>query len=123
MARCDQGYLCRICGKEVEDIVDSELYLLFVIGEVDPETLHTQRECHLRCNPQLSQFIDDQRFLPAVVLETAFSKSNLDQEFVNQRSQLINRGYQRLWDIFETEIGVAVVDYPLPEAVKKWQGD
>ena len=62
MARCDQGYLCRVCGKEVEDIVDSELYLRFVIGEIDPETLHTQPECHLRCNPTLAQFITDLRF-------------------------------------------------------------
>ncbi len=41
MARCDQGYLCRVCGEEVEDLIDSDLYLRYIMGWVDPETLHT----------------------------------------------------------------------------------
>ena len=35
MARCDQGYLCEVCGEEVEDISNSDLYLRFIIGEID----------------------------------------------------------------------------------------
>ena len=34
MAPCDQGYLCDVCGDEVEEIFESDLYLRFVIGEI-----------------------------------------------------------------------------------------
>ena len=34
MARCDQGYLCEVCGAEVEEITESDLYLAYVLGEV-----------------------------------------------------------------------------------------
>ena len=40
MALCEQGYLCEVCGEEVETIDESDLYLRYVLGEVDPETLH-----------------------------------------------------------------------------------
>ena len=62
MAKCDEGYLCEVCGTEVEGITDSDRYLRYVIGEVDPEQLHTLKERHLRCNPILAQFIVDERF-------------------------------------------------------------
>ena len=26
MAKCDEGYLCQVCGHEVEQIVESDLY-------------------------------------------------------------------------------------------------
>ncbi len=121
MARCDQGYLCRICGREVEDIIDSELYLRFVIGEVDPETLHTQPECHLRCNPTLAQFITDPRFDPPVAAEGPFAKAALDPFFVRERTKLINAGYARLWEIMNDELGMTVVEYPLDFIRQKWQ--
>jgi hypothetical protein len=121
MARCERGYLCRVCGDEVEEIIDSELYLRFVIGEVDPETLHTQSECHLRCNPVLAQFIDDPRFQPPVVCPAAFAKEQLDPAFVRQRMQLVCRGYARLWEIMTDETGLAVYEYPLPEWTARWQ--
>lgn len=120
MARCDQGYLCRICGAEVEDIVESELYLRFVIGEIDPETLHTQPECHLRCNPTLSQFISDDRFEPAVKVVGVFSKDTLDPNFVRERSTLINLGYARLWEIMSDEVGITVIEYPLEVFRDRW---
>jgi len=121
MARCDQGYLCRVCRIEVEDIIDSELYLRFVIGEVDPETLHTSQECHLRCNPLLAQFITDSRFSPTIQLEGDFAKESLDPSFVSSRIALINRGYARLWEIMQDELGMTVIDYPLDEIQAKWR--
>ena len=33
MARCDQGYLCEVCGGDVEAITDSDLYLRYVLGD------------------------------------------------------------------------------------------
>ena len=40
MAKCEEGYLCEVCGGDVEAITDSDLYLRYVIGELDPEVLH-----------------------------------------------------------------------------------
>ena len=51
MAKCEEGYLCDICGGDVEEITESDLYLRFVIGLIDPETLHTTKERHIRCDP------------------------------------------------------------------------
>lgn len=122
MARCDQGYLCRVCGHEVEQITDSELYLRFVIGEIDPEHLHLLPDCHLRCSPSMSQFIDDPRFGSPVELKGPFSLENLDAEFVVQKRALVNRGYQRLWEIKQLgRNSIPIHDYPLPERTMRWR--
>ena len=113
MAKCDQGYLCQVCGEEVEGIVESDLYLRYVLGWVDPETLHTTRECHLRCNPALAQFIEDERFQPPVILEGDWGKRSLDPEFARERTKLVTKGYARLWEIFDDESRPSVIDYPL----------
>ena len=62
MAKCDEGYRCEVCGENVEAITQSDLYLRYVIGQVDPETLHTAAERHIRCNPAVAQFIVDDAF-------------------------------------------------------------
>ncbi len=111
MARCDQGYLCRVCGEEVEDLIDSDLYLRYIMGWVDPETLHTTPECHLRCNPHLSQFIDDPRFQPPVTVEGEWNKLCLDKDFVLERTQLVSAAYARLWEIFNDETRPSIIDY------------
>jgi hypothetical protein len=121
MARCDQGYLCRICGEEVEFITDSELYLRFVIGEIDPEKLHLTQECHLRCSPLVAQFIQDERFGPPISVSGPFGLDSLDVRFVTARSQLINRGYERLWQIrIRRAENPSVQGYPLPEIRDRW---
>ena len=122
MSRCDQGYLCRVCGDEVENITDSELYLRYVIGEIDPETLHLSAECHLRCAPSFAQFIDDPRFPPILEVDELFAKQSLDAGFVKGRESLVTRGYQRLWAIRqERRKPLTVVEYPLPEFLQKWR--
>ena len=50
MARCDEGYRCEVCGEDVPEIVDSDLYLRFVLGEVPVYVLHQLPERHQRCN-------------------------------------------------------------------------
>lgn len=122
MARCDQGYLCRVCGEEVEHITDSQLYLSYVIGEVDPETLHATPECHLLCAPSFSQFIEDSRFQLSENVDGPFAKHQLDADYVVQRTHLINRGYSRLWEIRqERRKPLTVVEYPLAEFADKWR--
>jgi hypothetical protein len=116
MARCDEGYRCEVCGTDVESIKDSDLYLRYVIGMVDPELLHTTPERHIRCNPMLAQFIVDPAF-PAASVEGEFDKRRLDPQFVHDREQLVTRGWQRLQEVAGS--GLAILDYPLPEIIRK----
>jgi len=110
MARCEQGYLCEVCGEEVEDIADSDLYLRYVIGEVDAGALLSAPERHIRCNPVQAQFIVDERFAP-VAVEGPFAKANLDAQDVRRREDLITRGWQRLQELKAAAIPVS--EYPL----------
>ena len=105
MARCERGYLCEVCGEEVAEVTDSDLYLRFVIGEVEPETLHTSRERHVRCNPVLAQFIVDDDFEP-MTIEGAFDKRQLDVHYVRQRETLVTRGWRRLKEISGLELPI-----------------
>lgn len=117
MAKCDEGYVCEVCGKDVESITHSDLYLRYVIGEVDPETLHTQPERHIACNPVLAQFIVSHDFPPTMV-EGPFDKRQLDASFVRDREVLVTRGWRRLGEL--AGLDLPIVDYPLPEARRKW---
>jgi hypothetical protein len=113
MAVCERGYLCEVCGQEVEDLTDSDLYLRYVLGEVDPEQLDQLPERHLRCNPVLAQFIVDPEF-PPVVVAGEFAKSRLDPAFVAGEESRVTRGYRRLLELPGLEI--PITEYPLPEA-------
>ncbi len=119
MARCEEGYLCEVCGKDVEEITESDLYLRFVLGEVDPETLHVRPERHIRCNPTLAQFITVEGFSP-VVVEGLFGKSELDPDFVAEEEARVSRGYRRLLAILAEEL--VLTEYPLPEVRSRWEG-
>jgi hypothetical protein len=116
MAKCDEGYLCDVCGEDVEDILESDLYLRYVVGMVDPETLHTSSERHIRCNPSLAQFIVDDEFQP-VVAEGDFDKRRLDEDFVRQRESLITRGWRRLREV--RGLDLPIIQYPLPEVLAR----
>lgn len=112
MAKCDEGYLCDVCGSDVESLVDSDLYLRYVIGMLDPETLHTTRERHIRCNPVLAQFIVDDNF-PPVAVDGEFDKRRLDAAHVRERETLVTRGYRRLKEL--AGLDLPIIDYPLAE--------
>lgn len=110
--KCDEGYLCDVCGQDVANLTDSDLYLRYVVGMLDPEVLHTTPERHLRCNPTLAQYIVADGF-EAVVVEGDFDKRSLHAEFVTERESLITRGWQRLQDLANSEL--PIIEYPLPE--------
>lgn len=112
MARCEEGYLCDVCGGDVAELAESDLYLRYVIGLVDPETLHTTRERHIRCNPALAQFIVDDDFEP-VLAEGPFDKRQLDPAYVRERERLVTRGWRRLRELAGQEL--SILEYPLPE--------
>jgi hypothetical protein len=118
MALCDEGYLCEVCKQDVEDLTESDLYLRFVLGEVDPEQLHQLPERHIRCNPSLAQFITAPGFDP-VVVSGPFSKSELDREFVRREEARVTRAYLRLQEL--PRLGVPITEYPLPETRSRWQ--
>src|SRR3989337_2023411 len=98
MAKCDQGYLCEVCGQDVADITDSDLYLRYVIGEIDSRQLMSAPERHLRCNPVQAQFIVDPEFEP-VVVEGPFDKQLLDAAEVRRREDRVTRGWRRLQEV------------------------
>lgn len=116
MARCDEGYVCDICGDEVEEIVDSDLYLRFVLGEVDPMTLPNHPERHVRCNPALAQYVVDARF-ESVSCTGIFAKENMDADYVAQEEQRVTRAWQRLQEI--PGMGIPLHEYPLSESCKE----
>jgi len=112
VAKCDEGYLCELCGLEVEGLAESDLYLRFVVGMIDPETLHTTRERHIRCNPALAQFIVAKEF-ESIRPESDFDKSQLDPEFVKKREDLVTRGWYRLKELRGADL--PITEYPLLE--------
>ena len=116
MAKCDEGYLCCVCGGDVENITDSDLYLRFVIGLLDPELLHAQPEKHIRCNPALAQFIVDEEFAE-IEVDADFAKRNLDADYVAEREALVTRGWHRLKEL--KALGeVSILEFPLPEVIE-----
>jgi len=112
MAKCDEGYLCEVCGKDVAELTDSDLYLRYIIGALDPEVLHTTAERHIRCNPTLAQYIVEDEFEP-VVMDGPFDKRGLDAAFVAEREALVTRGWLRLGEV--VRLGLPIIEYPLPE--------
>ena len=120
MARCDQGYICDVCHTEVEDIVDSDLYLSFIIGETDPRALYLRSERHIRCNPVLAQFIVDEKFDP-VSVEGSFDKRGLDPAYVTAQESLVTRGWRRLQEVAGSPIPIP--EYPLPEVCERLAGE
>ncbi|MBL8793203.1 MAG: hypothetical protein JNM56_04805 [Planctomycetia bacterium] len=119
MARCEQGYLCDVCGQEVEAMADSDLYLRYILGEVPPDRLMTTPERHIRCNPTTAQFIVAPGFTP-VFCEGMFAKEQLDPAFVREQEERVTRAWQRLQDL--PRLGLTIEEYPLPEARPGWGG-
>lgn len=118
MAKCEEGYRCDVCGQDVEGLEESELYLRFVIGEIDPEILHTHPERHIRCNPALAQFIEHPDFVPVACGEP-FSKELLDSAFVAQRTAVVTAGWQRLLELRTSDLPIH--QYPLPSFRARYQ--
>ncbi len=110
MAKCDEGYICQVCGEPVTDIRSSDLYLRYIIGRVPLQALHHEPEVHLQCNPALAQFIVDDNF-PAVTVNDDFSKSQMDDASRLREEELVTRGWRRLQQV--RELGLSVPEYPL----------
>jgi hypothetical protein len=112
MARCDEGYRCEVCGSDVEAIVESDLYLRFVLGEVPLEMLHRQRERHIRCNTVLAQYVVDERF-PPLHCDGPFAKEGFDPAFVAAEEARVTRAWRWLQELPTS--GLTIAEYPLSE--------
>jgi hypothetical protein len=110
MAKCDEGYLCEVCGQEVAVVTDSDLYLRYILGEVLLEHLHEHPERHIPCNPTLAQYIIDPRF-PPVLCDGVFAKSHFSAEYVAQEEARVSEAYRRLQAI--PTLGLSIPEYPL----------
>lgn len=119
MAKCEQGYLCEVCGEEVEEITESDLYLRFVIGEIDSRELLSARERHIACNPVLGQFIVDDGFVP-IRMTGPFDKANFPADETAVRESLVTRGWKRLQTLAGS--GLRISDYPLSAAARNGAG-
>ncbi len=117
MVRCEQGYLCDVCGEEVAALTESDLYLRYVLGEVSPEKLLNTRERHVRCNPALAQFIVSPDF-PPVGCDGPFDKAFLDPDFVREQEALVTQAWRHLQGLPGS--GLTIAEYPLPEARARW---
>jgi hypothetical protein len=115
MAKCDEGYLCDVCGKDVAALSDSDLYLRYIVGLLDPEVLHTSPERHIRCHPSLAQYIVADDF-EAVSVEGPFDKQTLDADYVCKQEALLTRGWRRLNEVAGETL--PIVEYPLPEVIE-----
>ena len=117
MTRCEQGYRCDVCGQDVEEMVDSDLYLRYVLGEVPPELLLDMQERHIRCNPTTAQFIVDPAF-ELVRCDGAFAKQHLDPGWVAEQEVRVTRAWRRLQEL--PKLGLTIEEYPLPEVRTGW---
>lgn len=113
MSGCGKGYLCAVCGEEVETLIDSELYLRYTMGEAPLESLGRSPDRHIRCNPTLAQFVVDPRF-PPILAEGPFAKTELDPEFVAAEEARVSAGYRRLREV--AGLGIPIYEYPLVES-------
>src|SRR6516164_4777359 len=98
MARCEQGYRCDVCGRDVESIADSDLYLRFLLTEVSFDQLHIAPERHIRCNPAMAQFIADTGF-PPVSCAGPFARENLDPASALEDERRITGAWRRLQEL------------------------
>jgi hypothetical protein len=116
---CEQGYLCDVCGEDVEAITESDLYLRYILGEVPPLALPSMRERHIRCNPATAQYIVDPAFQPPVRCEGMFAKELLDAAYVAEQEARVTRAWRRLQEI--PTLGIPITEYPLPEVLQAWE--
>jgi hypothetical protein len=110
VAKCDEGYTCDVCGRDVESISESDLYLRYVLGDVPLDLLHRQPERHIRCNPAVAQYITDERFDP-VACPGPFDKRALDPAFVRAEEARVTRGWRRLAAV--PTLRLTIPEYPL----------
>lgn len=111
MAHCDEGYNCDRCGEYVENIKVSELYLRYVMGAVPQDDLLKEPERHIRCCPELAQYIVDPGFEPVPCEDPALDKRNLPADVRARNEDAFTRAWRRLQEVANSP--VPVDEYPI----------
>lgn len=111
MAQCETGYFCRMCGEYVPDVLGSELYLRFVLGEADFEQLYSTPDAHIGCVPSIAQYIVHDSFEPVNETDPDMDKRKRDPAWVAEREERVTKGWLRLQKI--PELGIDIDEYPL----------
>lgn len=111
--KCDHGYVCTVCGRQVETLADSWLYVRFACGEVGAADLPASKDRHLRCAPELAQYVVDPAFAPLVDDRPETDKRRRDPEEVRARERLLTRAWRRLAGAEGK--GWPIEEYVLPE--------
>lgn len=111
MAACDEGYRCEVCGEPVPNMLDSALYVRYVLREVPLHELFTQRERHLQCDPELAQYIVHEKFATPEANGSAckFQLSPADRQ---SRETEVTAAWLRLREVIQQR--VPITEYPLP---------
>ena len=115
MANCDEGYNCDRCGKYVDNVKVSELYLRYVLGVVPAEELPREPERHIRCTPEFAQYIVHADFEPIACDDPALDKRTLPADVRRRQEKLFTRAWRRLQTVANSNL--AVDEYPLPDLV------
>ena len=111
MASCERGYLCAVCGQDVEEITDSVLYLRYVMGEVPWDHLNrAPRHIFVATRHSLNSSWTT-RSSPCSC-DGTFAKEQLDPEFVKTEEERVTLAYRRLRELAATNLPIA--EYPLP---------
>jgi len=111
VANCDEGYNCDRCGRYVENVQESELYLRYVLGAVPREELPREPERHIRCCPEFAQFIVDDDFEPVPCDDPDLDKARLPADVRARQEALFTRAWRRLQEVRAQ--GIPVDQYPL----------
>ncbi len=112
MAHCDEGYSCDRCGEYVDDVQVSELYLRYVLGAVPLDELPREPDRHIRCSPELAQFIVDDGFEPITCEDPVLDKRRLPAPVRARQERVFTLAWRRLQEV--RALGLPVDEYPLP---------
>jgi hypothetical protein len=108
VARCDEGYLCNVCGLPADTLPESLLYLRYILGEVTVEVLGQAQETHIRCCPAIAQYIVHPAFEP-VVCTDVFARQHFPLDFQTSEETRITAAWATLYEAGEK--GFSLLSY------------
>ena len=118
MANCDEGYNCDRCGKYVENVKESELYLRYVIGAVPEEELPREPERHIRCGTEFAQYIIDPEFPPVSCDDDAVDKRKQPEDVRARNEALFTNAWRRLQEVAANAVPVSEYPFSTDELVE-----
>ena len=100
-----------VCHEPVDTMPESELYLRYVLGEFPAERLQAMPDRHLRCNPEIGQFVENADFPSMTDDDPLTDRRRMDPAAARARADLVTRAWLRLREI--PALGLALAEMPL----------